>query len=569
MKIRVIDISLDKENYLYGIDKNINLSFKLKTANNTYQKVKKVSIYYGTSIICYGNNHFINRKNIILDKNIEFEGEKEYRTSIPIRMPNITGNPIDAIKKAVIPKSTLLSNKSKKSTPEKIIYCGCDKGFIIEADKGLERIIYYGYSKSNKDQLTNITEGQVLFKTEFDGYYLTLPNIKDLEKEYIKIKNFIYIKVDNLNIKKEVIPKIIFSSDKYKELNFKNIIDYRWIDSLTFINYSSKSNENQLKENKNITDDKVLLKKEFNGLYLASLNINNFGGAYINNFGEDYINKDLLNNMKNRSILFSLLHFVLNSRIYGLFYKCFSIVPIILFILTILIKSDILPILFKKTFIGAIFFYAISKIIEIIYKRILLSSTYNININSSNTISYNINEKLKTGELSIYHIFKEFEILNIDKSIDYIFSVRLDTYLSSFKWRWKNLTKETTKIKGLQLFYDEGKGEFNINNIKLLDNDYDKINEILIPVFSQGWVEGINKTYYKLAINFKSSCLPDYEKELNINFNKKAIFDSSKNDNKKKWLVILVIILHIFLSLLSEEKKVNEDIEKNLKEMQK
>jgi hypothetical protein len=135
-------------------------------------------------------------------------------------------------------------------------------------------------------------------------------------------------------------------------------------------------------------------------------------------------------------------------------------------------------------------------------------------------------------------------------SINYIFSIRLDTYIKSFeiKWSWRSqYSKQVTDVlHWIELFHNSWKNIFEINNIKLLENNYSTIYDILLPVFKSWWVDWTTKIYYKLVIDFSSPELPDYKKELNINLNKKLIFNSKNNEKLWKIITIWVLIL-IFL----------------------
>lgn len=476
MWIKITDIILDKKSYLYWIDKNINISFKLKSDNNEHQKVKEIYIYYWFNVFWKEDKHFIYSNKIVLDNQTTVNNEINYSTSIPIVIPNIKAS----------------------ST---------------------------------------------------------------------KIENFIYIQINNLNIKEELKTKIYFSVKKYEKNWIKNIINYGWISnyimSKQFENESESDIEKKMNELSNIDDNynklsnynKIALKTKFKWFSFLFFNSDNFLKQ------EDYIDKEILNNILQKSLFAKISHYLLNSPIYWIIYKYFFIPPVVFFLLIFIFPlNNIIWMWLWISFILSLFIFIFSKLIEKIYKKFILKNMYDIKLHSSKTISNNINNKLKTWKLDISDIFSKFEIINTNNPIDYILSIRLDTYLQSYEWTWKYVTQLKDNLHWIELFNSSWKKIFNINDIKILENDYSKIFEILVPIFQCWWVNWVSKIYYKLVINFESSYLPNYKKELNINIDKKLIFSSNNNINIKKWLTILIIILFFSLPLL-EKENINEIIQ--------
>ena len=466
MGVKITDIISDKKIYLYWIDKNINLSFKLKSDNKKDLKIKEVYIYYWFNVICSWDKHTIKSEKKSLDKNIILEKnwEKKYNVSIPITIPN------------------------------------------------------------NK-------------------WYST------------EIENFLYIKISNPNQKEKIKPKILFSVKKYEKSKIYNLENYSWLNNYilsdNFENESENDIEKQINEHSNIDDDysqsewydKISLKTSFEWLFSWYFSITDL-------LPEDYVDDDILNNIKNKSKLFRVANFLLNSEKYWLIYKYIIIAPIIFIVPFFLFPQNyIIWFSFLISFLWFISIFYFSKIIERNYRKILYRNLFDIKLLSSELISNNINNKLKIWNLNINDIFEKFEI-NINHSIDYMFSIRLDSYVQSYSWSWKHVIHETDKTYWIELFHNQWNQIFNINNIKLVKNNYHKLYDILLPTFNKWILNWFNKIYYKIAINFESSYLPKYEKELKINFNKNLF--PPRDLIKYNWLyfIVLFVCLPILFWLL-------------------
>ena len=455
MGVKITNITLDKEDYLYWIDKNINLSFKLE-ADNPNQEVEEVYIDYWFNIICDWKKKVKANNRIVIDKDVTLNIEKQYNISIPIIIPNNKWN-------------------------------------------------------------------------------------------YTKIKNYIYIKLDIPYLKEKINIKISFSPEEYKKLGIEKVINYKnYKFNDLFINNDEKNFNNNFSLK---SENKILLKTRFEWLLFDSQE-------------EDYINLDILNKLKENSLKIRFIYFLLNSKIYRTIYKYIILIPIFFFVFILILPllknfsiiysfplNDIIWNWLVISFLLCILILLFSKIIEKVYQSLLYKNVYNIKFNSFNDISNNINNKLKSWTLGVYDIFKKFDIERMNIPIDYKFSVRLDTYLESFEWTWRNVKQVVDKLYWIELFNDQWNKLFDINNIKLVNNDYFKINNILLPVLNEWWIEWTTKIYYKLAIDFKSSYLPNYKNALSVSIDKK-LTNNNKNYGKNFKRVIISIIIFWFLAYI-------------------
>ena len=457
MGIKITNITLDKEKYLYWIDKNINLSFKLET-DHSDQEVEEVYINYWFNIICDWKKKVKANNRISIAKDIILNIEKQYNISIPIIIPN---------------------------------------------------------SKWN----------------------------------YSKIKNFIYIKLDIPYLKKKVDVKVSFSPEEYNKLGIKKVISYK---NYKFNDLFVDDDEKNINSTLSLkSENKILLKTKFEWLLFDFQD-------------EDYINIEILNKLKKNSFKIRFIYFLLNSKIYRTVYKYIILIPIFFFIFILILPliknfsiiysfplNDIIWNWLVISFLLCILIILFSKIIEKVYQSSLYKNVYNIKFNSFNDISNNINNKLKSWRLNIYDIFQTFDIERINIPFDYKFSLRLDSYLESFEWTWRDVKKVTDKLYWIELFNEQWNKVFDVNNIKLVNNDYSKINDILLPVLNEWWIEWVTKIYYKLSIDFKSSYLPNYKNTLSVNINKKLINDNKDYSKIFKRVVISIIIFWFFVYIFS------------------
>ena len=457
MGIKITNITLDKEKYLYWIDKNINLSFKLET-DHSDQEVEEVYINYWFNIICDWKKKVKANNRISIAKDIILNIEKQYNISIPIIIPN---------------------------------------------------------SKWN----------------------------------YSKIKNFIYIKLDIPYLKKKVDVKVSFSPEEYNKLGIKKVISYK---NYKFNDLFVDDDEKNINSTLSLkSENKILLKTKFEWLLFDFQD-------------EDYINIEILNKLKKNSFKIRFIYFLLNSKIYRTVYKYIILIPIFFFIFILILPliknfsiiysfplNDIIWNWLVISFLLCILIILFSKIIEKVYQSSLYKNVYNIKFNSFNDISNNINNKLKSWRLNIYDIFQTFDIERINIPFDYKFSLRLDSYLESFEWTWRDVKKVTDKLYWIELFNEQWNKVFDVNNIKLVNNDYSKINDILLPVLNEWWIEWVTKIYYKLSIDFKSLYLPNYKNTLSVNINKKLINDNKDYSKIFKRVVISIIIFWFFVYIFS------------------
>ncbi|MCP4523735.1 MAG: hypothetical protein GY828_05990, partial [Candidatus Gracilibacteria bacterium] len=197
--------------------------------------------------------------------------------------------------------------------------------------------------------------------------------------------------------------------------------------------------------------------------------------------------------------------------------------------------------------------YFLSFIINNIFIKLLHKNIYGIKFLKQNIISTHLERKLENGSLKIDDIIEKFTIDGFINNFDYQLNIKLNVYMDTYFGIGKGTEKETLALYGIELFNYQGSNEFEFSKCKLLCNDYKGINSLILPNFETGLVNGINKIYYELSVNFYSSSLPHFRKNIPINFNNKLLFKSYDKLIMKLiiYLILLPIVIIVLLSLLN------------------
>lgn len=478
MRVSIKDILLDKESYLYWVDKKIILTFKLISNLDKKQEIKEIFINHWFNLICNLDKHNVYNKKISLWKNIILKEneEKSYNVKIPIVIPD---------------------------------------------DEGV----------------------------------------------YTHLKNYIQIKINLPFLKEEVETKIEFLVKEYEKLEIKNITNYSWLNTYVksdeFENHSDRKIAFKLKEYSNLDDNYIEVKQEIPEEIIENEEIlekenkvifrNKFDSLFWSTQEVEFIEKSLLEKLQKESKFIRVVYYLINSKIYWYIYKYNLFLLVFLLIILLFEPTKVIFIITLVFFIISSVIIFWSKIAEKVFNYLIFEKVYSdIELKSPSEISKSINKKLKKWALSIKDIFKKFRF-KINSEIDYNMSISLNTYLQSFYKSWDKIKHETDLIRWLELFNSKWHGLFNINDMSLLENNYAWVFDILLPSFKNRWFSGKNKIYYKLVVSFKSSYLPDYKKEICIDFDKKI--STSYNFKEKllkksiMWVIVFIVIYLIIKSI--------------------
>jgi len=147
---------------------------------------------------------------------------------------------------------------------------------------------------------------------------------------------------------------------------------------------------------------------------------------------------------------------------------------------------------------------------------------YDIKELSVYNIGKDIEQNLINWSLKITDIFDKFSLKFNDSNIDYNFTVFLSLNIWTYTYTiWTNNSKKVylnSEVYSIELFNYVWKGYFDLFNINLLDNNYNKLSSILPKSNKKEETE----IYYTLTYKCKSNYISNIEKKMDLylNFNK-------------------------------------------------
>jgi len=244
MGLKIKNVKLDKEKYVYWIDKNINLSFELYSDKD--QTIKNIYIYYWYDFLL--NTVF---KDKFIEKNISISSwdSKEFSFVIPIKFFNFNDWQIKVENYINISVySDLFGSKIRKSLSPNITF---DEKLYDFSNLFLTENILDTYSLEYKDDNTkeynissklNNTEDFILIKRKFKGVLIWFLTYFNYFSEYLNedyIHKDIYNKLKE-NIIVNLFDKLINSKIYcfiYKYIYILFFMGISWID-ITINDYS-------------------------------------------------------------------------------------------------------------------------------------------------------------------------------------------------------------------------------------------------------------------------------------------------------------------------------------------
>ena len=343
--------------------------------------------------------------------------------------------------------------------------------------------------------------------------YFNYINNNDLSN--IKIENYISIQIKKWiiwsTVFKKILPEIFLNTDWINYLNTYSENDNE--NDIIMPENSYRNKTDILKNIKNKDSDFLIFKKHFRWILKWELH-------YISEssiFTIDLIHKDIFNKIKGYLVI-NLFTQLVNSNIYNLIYKYIFILPIIWFLILVLYKYLLIYLSIKLDFLFTVIFFifpisfiVFSKILEFIFNEKIKNILYNYKIKNTDKIKFNLENKLISGKLNIYDIFENFT-LNINHNFDYNFNISLELIIWSYYYRSEHKYHERSKVYSLDLFNYIGKWYINLNDVKLLDNNYNNIKNILLD---SNLNEG-TEVFYKIKFKFTSLYLPNLYDERKI-----------------------------------------------------
>lgn len=562
MGLKIKNIKLDKEKYIYWIDSNMILSFELESDKDG--NIEEIVIFYWYNFYWKQQKHKasndkINEKNTSIQKWIN---EKSF--SIPINFFNLNINNLK-IKNYInieIKNWFLNKNINEKLLPNiiidentywlKNIIFPNNISFWKSSEEKIESLILKSNNIEYEKIINEINEKEKRLR-EISRSFFSLEPIKWKEQWY----SFLSDEINNLNEKK-VNFYIIKDNKKeiFKELNEKKIETIKnWrekpieklLDEVNLIQkkiYECYSSENEIEYNKSINNfyNNILIdenkwdtsinispniEKNKSDFIIIKKHFKWFFTSWIDNILEensllaDFIHKDIYNKLKENTII-KIFDKLVRSEIYNSIYKYILIIPALL-ITTWLLNSFILRIMFKNTFITAFFilfppfFIIISKLFEKFFEYKLKKSIYNFKLVDKKTIENNLKNKLINWKLEILDLIKKFDFKVQRNNMTYNFAISINlniwTYHTTSWMESRQTLYHDYILYNLTLFDYTWKWYFDLNKIKLLNNNYNNLKQLLLKSNKKDWT----KVYYTLDYNFKSSYLQDISWTINLN----------------------------------------------------
>ena len=580
MSIKIINITLDKKEYIFWIDAKIKLSFEL--FSDTEEDIKELNIFYWYNFFWNTQKHnafqeTMKEENIVLEKNYG----KKFSYEIPIHIFNFNTN--DDLWNTDLVIKNYINIQITNGVFHKYILQKIKPKILF--NPYLYWIKYFHINKHMsfwKKYLTNIEEW--ISKIDEEKY-------KKISKKFNKIFKKIIKKIKKYNKKKHSKEK----NDKLKDTY--HILDERLISLLKkkqslFILKNNKNNELislQKEEDIIINDHKkiipenikeyCLLKNNFQkleyklykicyfdeeekyyellDLYFSEIiNIPNTEELKSSHFTDkikknEEIQKEKyqfqiikrkfkwINNRKDiqkqednpllidyvhneifqklqKNIIINMFTKFINSQLYIFIYKYAFALPFIGWFWWEDIFYNENHIYIVIFFIIPIIFIFFSKWLERLFKTTMDNAIYDCKLVNSEKLKNNLEQKLITWTLHFSDIFEKFQLKVYSSMMDYNLSITLKLYT----WIYYSIGNKTfydkVCIYSLQLFNTTWKGNFDSNKITLLKNNYQKLNDILINSCKDKKTE----VFYSIVYNFDSSYLPDlnWEKKLYLNF---------------------------------------------------
>lgn len=347
--------------------------------------------------------------------------------------------------------------------------------------------------------------------------------------EYIGIQNFIHIEVEKWEVFK-IHPEIVLDEGRLhieKQLrNFhlrykknpdktQHILSHEEVsNAINAVNFFSDKNKN--------LDNNIKLQTEFRWLFSTFfINIRN------NNLLSDYISHNFYNHL-NSKIDINIFLKLIESQIFNFIYKYSIFPPMIIWLDLIFGRPiynyiwNIIPYyLFVSLGVFFLIFFMLTKLYERYAKKRIQSFAYNIELLKPCRISENLKHRLFSKKLQIGDIFDSFSVNDRFLWWKYLFSINLNCYIKSYYHDRSSKIENIMHLFSLDLFYESNKSDFNINSIKLLDNNYSMLEDFLPKdqkvqwYWKSNWVE----IYYTLDYQLDSIWLPNTSATIPINFN--------------------------------------------------
>ena len=573
--LKIKNIKLDKEKYIYWLDKTINFSFDLESNKN--ETIKEIVIFYWYNFYWNKQKHYAFQDKIVEKNKVISEWILEnFSFLIPITFFNLKVN--DWINNIKIENYIdirinvgLFSKIKEKITPNIIIdknkynfsnfYVSNSFDTVILDIQDIEKLIF----KKDEEKYLNIVNN-------IEKYNLELLNITKLHLEDIiegeNLENKeLFNKIKELSEKKDSL--LILNDNKTEEFNKllseKNLLVEKikkidWVDDTDFFRdlneldrkiykcYKSENQDlyfqtidyfyNRLKNNniynlgllddridlwekvKNNEWDFIIVKKKFKWILTWGLTKILEESSVLG----DFIHKDIYNELK-KNIIINIFDKLVNSKIYNFIYKyifIFTISVIVLVFIDDLLKNyislDILWYYYSFAIFFPIFFILFSKWYEQLFNYLLKKSIYTFKLNSNKEIKNNIEYKLINWILKIEDIIKKLEIKTNIINLGYNLKVSLELNVWTYHQEWKHTNYYNNNVYSIDFFNHTWKWYFDLNKVKLLNNDYRALTNIL-PNSNKN---AGTKIYYTLHYKFDSLYLPDIEwnEILYLKFNK-------------------------------------------------
>jgi len=572
MELKIKNIKLDKDVYIYWIDKNINLSFELESNKN--EIIKEITIFYWYNFYWENEkNNAFNDKIIEKNKNISANIIEKFSFTIPISFFNLYVNDwVTNMKIENYININIVNWAFNKNLKEKLI----PNIIIDKSEYWLQNLIVSNHIESSKYYINKIEK--LILKSNNDDYSKIIKEIEKTENDLLKVTDInldehIYWKEKEYNLLSDEINKLNKEKEKFfiikdneknnlkeliekKEKNIKKIENYFWddleeinklINELNIIqkeiykcysseneteyyeiidNYYTNNNNDKNKWNSEINHlskrieiwknieknewDFIIINKKFKWMFFWTLN------SFLEKdyLSADYIHKDIYEKLK-KNILVNVFDKLVKSKIYNFIYKFIFIVPFLLFVN--LLFDDLILKSFSENFkiliiLIPILFIIFSKILEKIFQKKLNKLIYDFKLVNKKDIENNLENKLLSWNLKIFDFIDKLNIKVWNNNMDYNFYVKLGLNVWTYSQNWKSTIYHYHNVYSLDLFNYTWKWNFDLSKINLLTNNYNKLNLILPNSNKNKWT----KIYYTIDYKFDSFYLPNLSWNINL-----------------------------------------------------
>lgn len=575
MGVKISNIKLDKEKYVYWIDSNMILSFIIESDKN--ETIDKV-------VISYWYDFYWNLQEQIAFSSIIEEKDKYANEKISFVIPivffnfNLNNLQVQNYIKINI-KNWIIFNKDKETLFPNIIIdetkyllknSSFNKKLLTQEtnidnkqwwenyfDKVYDLIVKtddvkYDHIQSNIRLygiiLNSATDSETKFPKEWSeiGHKETSDKINSLIKERNEL---LIIREDKINEHKRLLTSIeelsiklnsdnkdpnilndyrLLEKEIYKcyksknDLEYNNILDYYYDKSDKIVELDNlwimaKSKQEILKNKR----DFVLMNKKFKWFFVWKWN-KLLETKYCL---WDCIHRDVYDNLR-QDLFVKNFDKLVRSNIYNIVYGCSFILIIIYFVDKYTgwyfdrILWELFGIFYHIIFmIFPLLFIFLSKLLERLYNKKIFSLMYDFKLNLNTIIKNNIENKLFTWKLTIYDIFERFNVKIKNKDIDYNFELSLTLNLWTVYNAWKINKYLNEQVYKVTLFKNIFKWSFDVSKIQLLENNYQILSKIMPNSNKNKWT----KIYYTLNYKLDSTYLPDltWSMDLYLNFDNK------------------------------------------------